>query len=219
MTKRRWIYYLIGLFILALGLELNSKTGLGVSAIISVGYANSVLFGIAFPDMTLILYIIFVLVELIIHTIRKQPRQVLVMDVLQIPLSIVFTRFMKVYELFIPDLSGSVFSLRLFVLILAVICTGIGAAMTLNMRIVPNPGDGIVQTIADAIGKETGITKNCVDLSCVLLTLLIDSILVGSFAGLGLGTLLSMIGVGRTIAYFNRWVGNQMVIQCGIDNA
>lgn len=219
MTKRRWIYYLIGLFILALGLELNSKTGLGVSAIISVAYANSVLFGIAFPDMTLILYIIFVLVELIIHTIRKQPRQVLVMDVLQIPLSIVFTRFMKVYELFIPDLSGSVFSLRLFVLILAVICTGIGAAMTLNMRIVPNPGDGIVQTIADAIGKETGITKNCVDLSCVLLTLLIDSILVGSFAGLGLGTLLSMIGVGRTIAYFNRWVGNQMVIQCGIDNA
>lgn len=219
MTKRRWIYYLIGLFILALGLELNSKTGLGVSAIISVAYANSVLFGIAFPDMTLILYIIFVLVELIIHTIRKQPRQVLVMDVLQIPLSIVFTRFMKVYELFIPDLSGSVFSLRLFVLILAVICTGIGAAMTLNMRIVPNPGDGIVQTIADAIGKETGITKNCVDLSCVLLTLLIDSIFVGSFAGLGLGTLLSMIGVGRTIAYFNRWVGNQMVIQCGIDNA
>ena len=103
MTKRRWIYYLIGLFILALGLELNSKTGLGVSAIISVAYANSVLFGIAFPDMTLILYIIFVLVELIIHTIRKQPRQVLVMDVLQIPLSIVFTRFMKVYELFIPD--------------------------------------------------------------------------------------------------------------------
>ncbi|MDD6459149.1 YitT family protein [Absicoccus porci] len=219
MTKRRWIYYLIGLFILALGLELNSKTGLGVSAIISVAYANSVLFGIAFPDMTLILYIIFVLVELIIHTIRKQPRQVLVMDVLQIPLSIVFTRFMKVYELFIPDLFGSVFSLRLFVLILAVICTGIGAAMTLNMRIVPNPGDGIVQTIADAIGKETGITKNCVDLSCVLLTLLIDSIFVGSFAGLGLGTLLSMIGVGRTIAYFNRWVGNQMVIQCGIDNA
>ena len=219
MTKRRWIYYLIGLFILALGLELNSKTGLGVSAIISVAYANSVLFGIAFPDMTLILYIIFVLVELIIHTIRKQPRQVLVMDVLQIPLSIVFTRFMKVYELFIPDLFGSAFSLLLFVLILAVICTGIGAAMTLNMRIVPNPGDGIVQTIADAIGKETGITKNCVDLSCVLLTLLIDSIFVGSFAGLGLGTLLSMIGVGRTIAYFNRWVGNQMVIQCGIDNA
>ena len=106
MTKRRWIYYLIGLFILALGLELNSKTGLGVSAIISVAYANSVLFGIAFPDMTLILYIIFVLVELIIHTIRKQPRQVLVMDMLQIPLSIVFKRFMKVYELFIHDLFG-----------------------------------------------------------------------------------------------------------------
>ena len=37
---------------------------------------------------------------------------------------------------------------QLFVLFLAIICTGIGAALTVNMDIVPNPGDGIVNAIA-----------------------------------------------------------------------
>lgn len=42
--------------------------------------------------------------------------------------------------------------------------TGIGAALSLNMRIVPNPGDGIVQAIADCTRKSVGFTKNCVDI-------------------------------------------------------
>lgn len=32
--------------------------------------------------------------------------------------------------------------------------------MSLNMRIIPNPGDGIVQAIADFVHKGVGITKN-----------------------------------------------------------
>ncbi|WP_308124629.1 hypothetical protein [Faecalicatena contorta] len=42
---------------------------------------------------------------------------------------------------------------RIIVLIFAIILTGIGAAVSLNMRLIPNPGDGIVQAIADCIGK------------------------------------------------------------------
>lgn len=36
----RWLFYLAGLFILALGLTLNTKTGLGVTPIISVPYKH-----------------------------------------------------------------------------------------------------------------------------------------------------------------------------------
>lgn len=50
------------------------------------------------------------------------------------------------------------------VLAAALVCTGIGAAMSLNMRIVPNPGDGIVQAIADCIHQSVGNTKNGFDL-------------------------------------------------------
>jgi uncharacterized membrane protein YczE len=93
---------------------------------------------------------------------------------------------------------------RLIFLIVAIICTGVGAALSLNMRIVPNPGDGIVQTIADATRKDNGFVKNCVDIICVIVTCATGLIFSGEIIGIGIGTLLAMIGVGRVIAVFNK---------------
>lgn len=61
--------------------------------------------------------------------------------------------------------------------------TGIGAAMSLNMRIIPNPGDGIVQAIADFVHKGVGITKNCFDICNVLFTCCIGLIFTGHLVG------------------------------------
>lgn len=46
--------------------------------------------------------------------------------------------------------------------------------MTVNMRLVPNPGDGIVQAIADLMGRDQGFAKNCFDLVCVALTVILS---------------------------------------------
>ena len=46
-------FYILGLLILAMGLTLNTKAGLGVSPIISVSYSISTIFHLNFGDMTL----------------------------------------------------------------------------------------------------------------------------------------------------------------------
>ena len=56
-------------------------------------------------------------------------------------------------------------------LLLAIVLTGVGAAMSLNMRLIPNPGDGIVQAIADTVHKSVGFTKNCFDLFTICITI------------------------------------------------
>lgn len=96
----RGIVYVAGLLLLAMGIILNTKTGLGVSPIISVAYSVSVISGMNLGNMTLILYSIFVLIEMILHTIRRKKGEYvkrLFLDILQIPLSIVFTRFMNLF--------------------------------------------------------------------------------------------------------------------------
>ena len=65
----RWVFYLLGLLILALGIMLNTKANLGVSPIISVPYSISHIIGFNFANMTMILYFIFVLIEMIMHTV------------------------------------------------------------------------------------------------------------------------------------------------------
>ena len=66
----RILFYAAGLLVLALGLTLNTKTGLGVSPIISVAYNISQIFDHNFGNMTLALYSVFVVIEIILHLIR-----------------------------------------------------------------------------------------------------------------------------------------------------
>ena len=115
----------------------------------------------------------FIILELIMHARQDMPREqkkkIFILDLLQLPLSLIFTRVMNLFARFIPDLSGSL-ALRIPLLILAIICVGVGASMTLDMRLIANPADGIVQVISDVSGLKLGLTKNIVDISCVILT-------------------------------------------------
>ena len=70
----RGIFYVAGLLILALGIILNTKSGLGVSPIISVSYSVSTIWKMNFGNTTFLLYTVFVLVEMVIHLVRKEKR-------------------------------------------------------------------------------------------------------------------------------------------------
>lgn len=225
----RILFYIAGLLILALGIILNTKCGLGVSPIISVAFSISAITKFNFGNMTFVLYAIFVLVELLIHltlhhryrvhpdrtpVIRRNLNLLLVMDLLQLPLSLIFTRFMNLFSAWIPAPEG--FGYQLLVLACGIICTGIGAAMSLNMRIIPNPGDGIVQAISDFVEKSVGFTKNCFDLFNICLTCCIGLIFAHHLIGIGLGTVVAVLGVGRVIALFNHLFMKKMTCIAGV---
>lgn len=195
-NKYRWLFYIIGILVLALGLTLNTKANLGVSPIISTAYVTSTITGIAFGDVTFILYCLFVLIEIVLLGFD-------IKILLQIPFSIVFTRFLNLFTNCIPTMTS--LPTQIAMLLLAIVCTGIGAALTVDMQIVPNPGDGIVSAIATKIHKEMGLTKNIFDGSCIVITLIIGFIFQKPFCGIGLGTVLAMVLVGRTIAVFNHF--------------
>lgn len=225
----RWVYYLMGMAVLAVGLTLNTKTGLGVSAIMSIPFAISEIWTLDFGNVTLVVYIVFIAVQMLLHLcLRKKFSgrklwMTLLLDVLQLPLSLGFTRIINLVSHLIPMLSetnpdqfmGS-FAGRVLVLLLAVILTGVGAAMTLNMRIVPNPGDGIIQVLAEATGKKVGVTKNWFDILNVCINLILGFVMTGGIVGVGLGTIVAALGVGRVIALFNRICGTRMKAAAGL---
>ena len=209
---RRWIIYGTGLLLLAMGLTLNTKAGLGVSPIISVSYSISLIWELNFGDVTFGMYGVFVALQMLLHANaakreRRSARAQLWKDALQLPLSVVFTRFLNLFGALLPDLAadGAAASLpvQIAALLLALSLTGIGAAMSLGMRLVPNPGDGIVQAAADALKKNVGLMKNCVDAGCIVLSLGISALFAGGLTGVGIGTVLAVFLTGRVIAVFN----------------
>lgn len=202
MDKKRLqiLVYVVGMFILAIGLTLNTKANLGVSPIISVPYSISQITGLNFGDLTFVVYAIFVVVQIIIH-IRLKNHKRIVSDILQLPLSLIFTRLLNIFSTYIPTAQN--LGIRFIVLTLAIICTGVGAAMSLSMQLVPNPGDGIVQSLAEGFNKSVGLTKNLFDCFNLCITLCISIFIAHQIVGVGIGTVIAMLGVGRVIALFH----------------
>lgn len=212
-TILRGLLYVLGMLILAVGLTLSTKATLGVSPIISIAYCVSELSGVSIGDTTLLLYVVLIAVQVALHSLRKTQKwkQTVLFDLLQLPVSIAFTRFMNLVSSIVPVFEGayagsfwgSLYG-RVCLLLLAILLTGIGAAITLRMRLVPNPGDGIVQAIADFCSIPVGRTKNYVDLCCLLLSAAISLCFARRLLGIGIGTVLAALGTGRVIALFNK---------------
>ena len=205
---RRFIVYAIGMFVLAFGLTLNTKADLGVSPIISVPYSISQITGYNFGDLTFVVYALFVVVQIVIHLNLKKNKKIM-SDLLQLPLRLVFTRLLNIFSTYIPTTQN--LGIRFIVLAFAITCTGVGAAMSLSMQLVPNPGDGIVQALAERFNKSVGLTKNLFDCFNLCITLCISIFIAHQIVGVGIGTVIAVLGVGRVIALFHH------IFECKIE--
>lgn len=216
MNKRtiiRVIIYIAGLCILALGLTLSTKADLGVSPIIAVSFGISQLTGARFGDMTFVLYASFVIIEMVLHILpgKRTPqdkKKAVIADLLQLPLSYVFTMILNVLSGMIP--AAESMTMRVVVLLVSVVLVGTGAALSLDMRLIANPGDGLVQAISDRAGISLGLTKNIVDITCVTITCIITLAAAHRIIGVGIGTLIAMLGIGRVIAALNGLFGERL---------
>ena len=201
----RVLVYALGLIVLAFGLVLNTKTGLGTAPLVSPAFVVSQLTGAAFANVTFMLYGVFVLIELILHLIRREYRR-MVNDLVQLPFALAFTRFMGLFDGLLPsfaaDCAGTIWGtlwMRVLLLLAAIMLIGVGACLSVRMRLIPNPGDGVVLALSDFTGLKLGLTKNIFDVVCVIVAGAIGLIARGQLIGVGMGTALAMVGVGRVM--------------------
>ena len=212
----RLLSYGLGIVILALGITLNTKTGLGVSALVSIAYTVANAWNLNFALMTFLLYTCFALIEVGLKWgFLPQLRKVLWKDLLQIPFSLAFSLLLNVFGVIIPVAEHV--GAQIVMLVLAIVCTGIGAAMIVDMHLIPNPADGLAQTLGMVTKKGMGLGKNLLDCSCVGISAVIGLVARGRLIGIGIGTIAAMIGVGRVVALFNRCFETKLCRTAGVE--
>lgn len=212
----RLLSYGLGIVILALGITLNTKTGLGVSALVSIAYTVANAWNLNFALMTFLLYTCFALIEVGLKWgFLPQLRKVLWKDLLQIPFSLAFSLLLNVFGGIIPVAEHV--GAQIVMLVLAIVCTGIGAAMIVDMHLIPNPADGLAQTLGMVTKKGMGLGKNLLDCSCVGISAVIGLVARGRLIGIGIGTIAAMIGVGRVVALFNRCFETKLCRKAGVE--
>ena len=210
----RGAIYLAGIVILAVGVTTNTFTGLGVSAIVSVPYSISVIWGIPLGVVTFCYYCACVALQALIGWRFSKP----LILALQIPMALLTSSligWLSAALPFAPQTAAGRFAL----LALAILLTGVGGAMIVDMALVPNPADALADVIGQALDRGFGFGKNVLDALAVALTCTIGLVTLGRVVGVQIGTVCCAILIGRVIAVFNHFLRAHLRRLAGLSDA
>ena len=191
---KRLINYLIGLNVLVLGITLNTRSLLGVSAFTTFPYALKEITPISFGVANIMLYMVLVVVQLLIE--RKMKLDIL----LEVPFSFIMGYIIDLYQIIIPASPESL-GLRIVILLAGNLCTAFGIYTMVQSHLVLAPVDGVILSISNHYNKAYSLCKNCFDIIMIACTIILCLVTRSPLYGIGVGTIFSALCVGRIIKW------------------
>lgn len=150
-----------------------------------------------------IMFCIYVLIQMII--LKKDFKKI---QLLQVIFAIAFGQIIDFLNALINvDINN--FVIQLILCFISVVIVAIGITLTLKANIVPLAPDGLSNTISNKYGIEFGKVKMCFDCLVICLATLILIINGKNLSGIGIGTIISALMVGRTVQAINNFIAKK----------
>lgn len=194
----RWGTFGAGMLVFCFGVVLNTKTGLGVAAVNNVPYTISVIEGVSLGTATMMLYLVLVAAQCLL--LRALPLKVM----LQAPMSVLIGWIVDFFNNHILTFEAQGVLDGILLLCCAIPITAAGVIAMVNTDLIPAAPDGTVNTLSQVLGWDFGRTKYTFDLAMVALSAAYALVRAGYLVGIGLGTVLSALLVGRLCRIFGR---------------
>lgn len=194
----RVVIYVMGIFLLALGSVLAIKSNLGASPVSSLPLSISNVSALSLGTASTILFSVYVVIQIIL--LGKEFKM---MQLLQIVFAVLFGQIINFLNSSI-NLSIDNFYIRAVVCVISFFVTAIGVVLTITANIVPVAPDGLTQVISKKVKIDFGKAKIYFDSIVVLLSILILVFNGQTLEGIGVGTILSAMLVGRIVFLINK---------------
>ena len=188
---KRYIIFIVGLFINSLGVSMITKADLGTSPISSIPYVLSLRFPLTLGQFTIIFSILLILLQLIILK-----RNFKIEHALQIPVSVAFGYFIDLSMSMLFFVNPQNYIMKLVFLLLGCVILGIGVYMEVLANVVMLPGESFVRAIVFTWKKEFGVTKVIFDVSMTVIAGVLSFIFFGRLQGVREGTIVAALLVG-----------------------
>lgn len=195
----RLVVYLLGVAILAFGAVLAINSRLGVSPVnliqISISHGTGLNLGVA----SFVFFSICIVGQIVLYKKEFKPIQFL-----QILFAILFGHFLSFFNETI-QLEGLSMFIRIVLCFISIILIGIGIFLTVTPKLVPLAPDGMAQAVAVKMKADFGKGKIIFDIVIVLVSAILLFISSSGFHDIGIGTVLSMLLVGKVVIEINRF--------------
>ena len=195
----RYLWFLAGVLINSFGVALITRAALGTSPISSLPYVLSFRFPVTLGQFTFAMNLFFILGQVLLLRRDFQPIQLL-----QVAVNAVFSAFIDVSMGLLSWLEITSLPMAVLVLILGCAVLAFGISVEVAPRVLMVPGEGIVQAIAAVTGWRFGNVKVGFDAALVATALVLSLLFFHRLQGLGAGTILSALAVGRFVNLYNR---------------
>ena len=196
---KRYLLFLVGLFINALGVSLVTKANLGTSPISSIPYVLSLNFPLTLGNFTIIFSILLILLQLLI--LRKNFK---IENILQIPVSIAFGYFIDLTMYMFFWVNPQNYVIKLVALLAGCIVLGFGVYMEVLADVVMLPGESFVRAIVQTWNTNFGNTKIIFDSSMTIIAGVLSVIFFGKLNGVREGTIIAALLVGFIARLFGK---------------
>lgn len=182
------------------GVVLMLYSGTGVSAISSMTYALSEVLPVFSLGTWTYIFQSLLVISLMVLRKRFMPQYLLSFGV-----GFAFGIMMDVHKEWIQILpTAALFRAFYFVASYLIICVGVALSNRCKMPIIPT--DLFPKELSDITGVAFSKIKVSFDLICVVTTAVLTFVCLGGISGLGIGTLLSALTMGRVIGSMDGWM-------------
>ena len=189
--RKRYLIFLVGLFVNSLGVSLITKANLGTSPISSIPYVLSLNFPFTLGNFTIFFSIFLIVLQLII--LRKNFK---LEHILQIPVSIIFGYFIDLTMILFSWVNPEAYIMKIVYLLIGCLILGVGVYMEVLADVVMLPGESFVRAIVLTWKTNFGTTKICFDVSMSVIAAVLSFVFAGRLAGVREGTVIAALLVG-----------------------
>ena len=200
-TLKRYLIFLVGLFVNSLGVSLITKANLGTSPISSIPYVLSLNFPFTLGNFTIFFSIFLIVLQLII--LRKNFK---LEHILQIPVSIIFGYFIDLTMILFSWVNPEAYIMKIVYLLIGCLILGVGVYMEVLADVVMLPGESFVRAIVLTWKTNFGTTKICFDVSMSVIAAVLSFVFAGRLAGVREGTVIAALLVG----FIARLIGKKL---------
>ena len=196
---KRYLFFLVGLFVNSLGVSVITKAALGTSPISSIPYVLSLNHPLSLGEFTVIFSFLLIFLQLLI--LRKRFRAE---HVLQIPISFLFGCFIDLTMALLDSLAPVHYVQQVLLLVVGCAILGLGVYMEVVADVAMLPGESFVRAVSTTWSTEFGVTKICFDISMTVIAGAISLYEVQQVNGVREGTVIAALLVGYIARVLSR---------------
>lgn len=197
---QRWLTFLLGVFVMSVGIALSVQGQLGTAPISTFPAVIDAATSWTVGSVTVVMNFVFVLIQVLMLRRNFQ-----LFQLVQIPIAMVFGAVIDLSIFLTNWAQTDNYLLQWVVTIIGALVLGVGVYIQVQPKLLYLPGEGVVMVLTKVTTVRFGTMKQLFDWSLVIISAVLSLVLMQRLEGVREGTVFAAFAVGGVVKAIDTW--------------